>query len=577
MGAIMTKARCVSIWSAWVFALLGLLTIPAIAGAGTPAPHAAGRVATAAALHRNTGDPDHDGLPTWFELRRSHTSPHKKDTDGDGLSDGAEVKRYHTNPRKADTDGDGFSDGVEVADGTDPRSAKSFPGKGDDGGQSQGDTPGASGKDPTTSSAPSTKPSKPGKTTPTGPGVIGESPATPPAEEPSKPPAEEPSKPPTEEPTPPIEEPPFISPEVTEPSACTTGAAKVTTAKELTTDVKAKKSVCVTAAVGDIELSELGNRPGVVISTEGAGSLGELELEGTNGLAIRWARLRSVTIRHSNEVAIEGSTIGGTQEHRVEDQLIFMPDKSENVTIRGNDIGWTLADNSGNTGYGCRCYGETNNLEFVGNWVHDIAADGFQGTNGANVTIDRNKIGPVGANPGSDEHSDNIQMVGNGPGLRITNNWIFQQGWFEGQVVGNSGSIYVHGGTSNSALIENNLIEENQGRTEICGLGTGGTSRSNITIRRNTWIEGGLTFTGFPGFEWDCDSGTGNTVANNIAVDPDGGFAQDGSASAATFANNIWGTPSKVTFDAEGNCISANCNPPEAEAIGYRKPAGVTW
>jgi hypothetical protein len=370
---------------------------------------------------------------------------------------------------------------------------------------------------------------------------------------------------------------PYISPLVTAPSACATGATDITTAKALIAAVKAKQSACVTAAIGDVEIPELGDRAGVVISTEGGGSIGLLEIEGTDGLAVRWARLRAVTILHSNEVAIEGSTIGGTQEHRVEDQLIFMPDRSENVIIRGNDIGWTIADDSGNTGYGCRCYGEVNGLEFVGNIVHDIAADGFQGTNGANVTIDRNMIGPVGANPGSSEHSDNIQMVYNGPGLRITNNYIFRQGWFEGQIVGNSGSIYVHGGTENSALIENNLIEENQGRTEVCGLGTGGVSRSNITIRRNTWIEGGLTFENFPGFEWDCDSGTGNTVAQNISVDEDGGFAQDGSASAATFAENIWGKPSIVTFDAEGNCTSANCNPAGGEPIGYRKPSGAPW
>jgi hypothetical protein len=571
----MSGSRSISVWSAWVFALLGLLAIPAVAAAGGRAPHVAARIATATPLHRDTGDPDHDGLPSWFERRRSHTAPQKKDTDGDGLTDGAEVRRYHTNPRKADTDGDGYPDGVEVAAGTDPRGAKSFPSTG--GGSGQGQSPGAaptSGKKSTGSSSTPTKSVSPA---PAHPEVADSSPATPPAEPPSTPPVEEPAAPPAEEPTAPTGEPPFVSPEVTAPSACSQGATAVTTARDLTAAVKARKSVCVTSAVGDVALSELGNRAGVVISTAGTGSLGELTLEGTDGIAVRWARLRSVTIRHSDGVAIEGSTIGGTREHRVYDQLIFMPDRSENVIIRGNDIGWTLADNSGNTGYGCRCYGETNGLLFVGNYVHDIAADGFQGTNGANVVIDRNKIGPVGANPGSDEHSDNIQMVGNGPGLRITNNWIFQQGWFEGQVVGNSGSIYVHGGTSNPVLIENNLIEENQGRTEICGLGTGGTSRSNITIRRNTWIEGGLTFTGFPGFEWDCDSGTGNTVAGNIAVDPDGGFAQDGSAAAASFANNIWGTPSKVTFDADGNCISANCNPVGAEAIGYRKPAGVPW
>ena len=209
--------------------------------------------------------------------------------------------------------------------------------------------------------------------------------------------------------------------------------------------------------------------------------------------------------------------------------------------------------------------------------MHDIAADGFQGVGGSDVLIDRNEIGPVGRNPASSEHSDNIQITYNGPNLRITNNWIHHQGYFEGSVSTNSGSTYIHGGTSNSLLYENNLIEIAEGRTEVCGLGTGGTSRSNITIRRNTWVDGGRAFTDFPGFEWDCDSGSGNTVERNIAVDPDGGFAQDGSASAAAFSANLWGQPSLVTLDAQGNCTSANCNPAGQEPIGYRKPSGVAW
>ena len=74
--------------------------------------------------------------------------------------------------------------------------------------------------------------------------------------------------------------------------------------------------------------------------------------------------------------------IGGTQANRAYDQLIFIPvtARNDNARHRSNDIGWTLADNSGNTGYGCRCYGEANNLKFIGNKVHDIAADGFQGS-----------------------------------------------------------------------------------------------------------------------------------------------------------------------------------------------------
>jgi hypothetical protein len=366
------------------------------------------------------------------------------------------------------------------------------------------------------------------------------------------------------------------APEPPPPSGCVAGATNATSASAVTSAVSAGKDVCVTADIGNVSFNSMGNRSGVVISTNG-GSMGQLTISATTDLTIRNARFRSVEMRGAHRTTIENSTIGGTPTNRVEDQLIFMPDESNDVVIRNNDIGWTKADDSGNTGYGCRCYGATNNLQFVGNKLHDIAADGFQGTNGNNVLIDRNEIGPVGANPSSSEHSDNIQIVSNGQNLRITNNWIHHQGYYEGNVTGNSGSTYIHGGTSNSVLYENNLIEIAQGRTEVCGLGTGGTSRSNITIRRNTWVDGGKAFSSFPGFEWDCDSGSGNTVERNIAVDPDGGFAQDGSSSAATFSSNLWGQPSLVTLDASGNCTSANCNPASQEAIGYRKPSGVAW
>jgi hypothetical protein len=304
--------------------------------------------------------------------------------------------------------------------------------------------------------------------------------------------------------------------------------------------------------------------------------MGAISIDSTTDLTIQNARFRSVEMRGADRTRLIGNVIGGTQANRVYDQLIFMPDANKDVVIEGNDIGWTIADDSGNTGYGCRCYGNISGLRFVGNKVHDLAADGFQlGGNGSDILIDRNEIGPVGANPSSSEHSDNIQIVSNGPNLRITNNWIHHQGYYEGQVVANAGSTYIHGGTSNSLLFENNLIEVARGRTEICGLGTGGTSRSNIAIRRNTWVDGGQTFNSFPGFEWDCSSGSGNTVERNIAVDPDGGFA--GSQSAATFSANLFGQPSLVTLDANRNCTSSNCNPSGQEAIGYRKPSGVDW
>ncbi len=356
---------------------------------------------------------------------------------------------------------------------------------------------------------------------------------------------------------------------------CVPGSADVTSADGLHEALSAHHDACVTAAIGDVEIESLGDLSGVVVSSEDGGSLGAIDLEDTSGLTIRGARFRSIEIRQANDTKLFGNKIGGTRHHRVYDQLIFMPERSDNVTIQGNDLGWTLADNSGNTGYGCRCYGETNGLRFIGNRVHDIAADGFQGTEGSNVLIARNDIGPVGANPGSDEHSDDIQMVSNGPGLRIVDNWIHNQGYFGGHIANNSGSLYIHGGTGNPVLVENNLISENQGVTEVCGLGTGGTTRSNITIRLNTWIQGGLAYPNFPGFQWDCNGGSDNRIERNISIDADGGYStDDGGGDAATFSENIWTHSGKLKFDDHGNCLSKRCNPASGP-IGFRTPPGT--
>ena len=365
------------------------------------------------------------------------------------------------------------------------------------------------------------------------------------------------------------------SPPSSLPSGCGAGSTAATTAAQVRSAVQAGKDVCVTADVGNVDLSDLGSRP-VIVSTNG-GSMGEVDLTSTTDLTIVAARFRSIEMRGSHRTRLLGNTIGGTQTNRVPDQLIFMPTTSNDVAIEGNDIGWTIADESGNTGYGCRCYGDLNRLRFIGNRIHDVAADGFQGVGGTDVLIDRNEIGPVGRNPDSDEHSDSIQITGNDANLRITNNWIHHQGYFEGEITANAGSTYIHGGSAASLVYENNLIQTAQGRTEICGLGTGGEERSNLTIRRNTWVDGGLAFNGFPGFEWDCDSGTGNTVERNIAVDADGGLKMSSSPGAAAFSANLFGQLSLVTLDAAGNCTSANCNPAGEDPIGYRKASGVAW
>jgi hypothetical protein len=362
-------------------------------------------------------------------------------------------------------------------------------------------------------------------------------------------------------------------------SGCESQATNATTATQVRNAVLAGQDVCVTTNVGNVDLSVSGNAAGVVVSTNN-GSLGSISLGLTN-LTIRNARFQSITLRGAHGTTLENNTIGGAQSNRVLDQLVFIPCCSDDVTIRGNDIGWTNSDSSGNTGYGIRVHGgsgASDRLKIIGNRIHDIAADGIQGLGqGVDDVIDRNEVGPVGSTPGSNEHSDNIQIIDNGPNLRITNNWIHHQGYYNGQVVGNAGATYIHGGSTGTLLYENNLIDHSRGRVEVCGLGTGGTSRSNITVRRNTFSDNGQTFSSFPGFEWDCDSGSGNRVERNIAVDPDGGFAQNGSSSAAVFSSNLFGQPPLVTLDSQGNCTSSNCNASGQEPIGYRKPAGVNW
>ncbi len=136
--------------------------LAALVGSSLPAVSAAS----------STSDRDHDGLPDWFEIHKSHTSPTRADTDRDGIPDGREnpdhdalTNRYEylagtnplkgdtnrngigdgkedpdhdgltnaqeqargTLPRNADTDGDGYHDGTEVRAGTNPRDPASHP------------------------------------------------------------------------------------------------------------------------------------------------------------------------------------------------------------------------------------------------------------------------------------------------------------------------------------------------------------------------------------------------------------------------------------------------------------------
>jgi len=353
--------------------------------------------------------------------------------------------------------------------------------------------------------------------------------------------------------------------------SCVRGAVPVTTADAVAKNLRDGKDVCVTAPIGDLVLDDgLGSSNMEHLGTSGEGSIGHIELDGAKDLTIR-ARLRSIRIDDSEDIVLERSVIGGTETERTLDnliQLVDTADGTEGIVIRDNDIGFTCADNSGDTGYGIRAYGENDDLLILRNRIHDLGADGIQGVGGEGVVIDRNEIGPVGNCPGSTEHSDNIQITG-ARGLRITNNWLHHNGCFAGRCDSNAGAIYVHGGSEN-VRIENNLLTDNRGRFEVCDLGSGGASASNITIRRNTSYANGHA--GLAGVEWDCDGGTGNVIERNVMVDRRGGFDMAGRPNSVTVRQNVTGRPSAVRLDANGNCRSRNCR-----GIGFRKPRGVHW
>jgi hypothetical protein len=372
--------------------------------------------------------------------------------------------------------------------------------------------------------------------------------------------------------------------------SCVSGAVNVTTAASAASNLAAGNDVCVTTNIGRLALRGDSWSSSAVeyLGTTGSGRITDLSVDGPVGLNIR-VRAEHVSLYDARTITLEqsriggdgvGSRIGGGDALNLRDTL----NGCDDCIVRDNDIGWVHQDEtSGNSGYCIRMYGNNDRMQVVRNKIHDCEADGIQGIRGDDVVIDRNEIGPVGSDPACPfgaycDHADGIQEHGRDGAVRITNNWIHHEGYFtepDGDLVSSgaaSGTTYIHGGDTSPILYENNLVETSRGRVEVCGLGTGGTSTSNTTIRNNTFYDLARAF-GIQGFEWDCVSGTGNLIANNVFADNGGGFHDTGQA--RTVSNNITGPLSSFTFDADRNCTSANCT--EATPGGFRKPGGVHW
>lgn len=363
---------------------------------------------------------------------------------------------------------------------------------------------------------------------------------------------------------------------------CKPGASIATTADDVRSAVKSGNDACVTANITEeVDLEDLTSSKERSVGTTGSGRMDHITARGSSRITLN-ARFTSIRADEADRLTIDNSVIGGTPAARSPRQLIFMPNGSTSFRLTNSECAWTvIAEPGGNDGYCVRVY-DADNAKIARNWIHDIAADAIQIGGGANIVIDRNDIGPVGATPGDhDEHSDLIQITGQGGGMVISNNRLRRQGYYdatgEGNYVktGNSGFIYLHGGNARIDVV-NNLIESGLGRTEVCNFGSSGTEANDIRFIRNTFRDTASN-SALSGFEWDCDSGSGNVISRNIAVDPDRGFDMAGTRATVTLDRNLFGLPRLVKFDRNGNCVSRNCNPRGQPPIGYRKPKGVHW
>jgi hypothetical protein len=463
-------------------------------------------------------DTDRDNLRDGREVRRLKTNPRRKDTDRDGLRDGREVRRLKTNPRRKDTDRDGLSDRYEL------RKSRTNPRRKDTDRDGYSD-----GVEVLLGSNPRSRKSIPRKRK-----------------------AALPS---------------FAQP------ACRPGATSVGSATAVRSEVQAGRNVCVTASVGNVNLSSLESGSVRHVGTTGAGSMGLVTVSRSSNIVLR-ARFRATEIRNSRAITIDNSIIGGTAAQRVLDQLVFIPENSDDVTVRDSDIGWTSADDSGNSGYGLRAYGPSDRLRIERNRFHHLGGDGIQlATSGADTVIDRNEFAYIAPPRNSSEHADDIQVVGHGPNLRITNNYLHHNGWLQagGPTSGGSGP-YIHAGDNDALLFENNLVRDEANFMQVGNLGTGGTVKSNLVFRRNTFYNNGTAFNGGADLYWRLSGGSNNLYERNLVI---AAFWNEfGFGSHTTARNNLQGN---FALDGRGNCTVAACNPGGQEPIGYRRPGGVHW
>ena len=440
----------------------------------------ASRIMVRGRARSNGHDPDHDGLRTRTEVRRTGTKPHRFDTDGDGYGDGAEVRA-----------------------GSDPRDPTSTP------------------KSPTHGPPPAPAPEP--QPVPNPEPEPEPEPAPTPTPEPEPQPAPEPDPAPEPEPEPVPEPEPEPAPEPAPPANCTQTLSSGANISSAISAAPANAVICLNGGSGSVNLSQV-NKSNVTL--RGPGTLGYSMLKKSSG--IRLVRLHFTggleLIGATHDIAIAENEFSGEFGIRANGEDAHFGTSVTDVKVEGNylhDLDFTGSEGTAG-GYGMTLVNGVERFTIRDNTIRSVANDYLQSASPVDFTVDGNTfLGPSLRYSHSSVHQDLWQIFGGATNTRFTNNVARNTGTNE--------SLLFQEGTFHNTVVENNLlVNDSDGYT--CQI----YQQQGLVFRHNTIVDS----------HWGClfrdnggTAGSGYQVDHNIFV----GTEENADLSTQSRASS-WGT-----------------------------------
>lgn len=350
-------------------------------------------------------------------------------------------------------------------------------------------------------------------------------------------------------------------------------------------------TILMTANLGTFTID--GARPAELITVKpgtGGGTLGTIRFSNDNSnIRIEGFRMTTVQVNYGNSLnttnqnlQFANCTAGGTSTARISPLAIFeIYGNADNILIDNCDIGWTDTSASQDQGYGVRAIngsGVITNLKITRSKIHHVGCDGVQLGLGANsnFTLDRTEIAYAASGPGTDCHSDSMQIMGSGGTNYITNNWIHHTGYYDDNYIpSSSGQMILHGWNGSTPwIVQNNLFTNNRNFTPEYKQENDGSFARNWTWDHNTILSSFNTEGSGCSGNWN---GAQAALTNNIIRQ----YCEEFGATYDTVSGNIGidsspegGIRLAVTFDSTYEPTNL---PAGYTGAGYRVPTDVHW